>query len=273
MRILALLCLLLPVVAFSQPTDSVIARHNHLTFESGYARLANFDNVGSPLAYAASTAPLGGAFEYVTDSTRFTLNGSFVLSLFNASTMSDPYSSTTNFRKAYFIYANLDVRYVHALGPLFSTPVQVWVGGAFSNMAFGRRYSYDGENSSALEGSGSGEGSSSLDATADFLYSPVPQHHLRASVTLPIVAYIARPAFGLWDGNASLFGFPFDGRVQVIGSFWSWRIALEYEYELSEYFLSGIRLSDFYYHYPRFDWSSSTAESEVSAYFSWRFHF
>ncbi|HWF44762.1 MAG TPA: hypothetical protein VG537_08985 [Candidatus Kapabacteria bacterium] len=246
---------------------------NRLTFELGYARLANFDNVGSPLPYAAAALPIGGTYEYIGEHDRHTLEGSAIVSLINAPTMSNRYSSATDLRKAYFVFLDMQYRYVRDLMPLFSTSIELFIGGSLETIIFGRRYNYYGGDFSSIQGSGSGEVSSALAPSADLFYALSQDQRLRASLSIPIFAYIARPGYGLLNGNTSVSGYSYDGRFQFIGSFWSWHIAIEYERDLSKYFMAGLRFSTLYYRYPRFDWVSSTAENEAKAYISWRFHF
>ena len=264
------------ILLFAAPVargQDTLPLRNRLTFELGYARLANFDNVGSPLSYAAGSLPIGGAYEYLGEHDRHTLEGSAIVSLINAPTMSDRYSSAEDFRKAYFVFLDMQYRYVRQLMPIFSTPIELYVGGSLETIIFGRKYNYYGGDLSSIQGSGSGEYSTALAPTADLLYSLSDDQRLRASLSVPIFAYIARPGYGLLNGNTSVLGYSYDGRFEFIGSFWSWHVAVEYERDLSRYFLAGLRFSTMYYRYPRFDWVSSTAKNEAKAFISWRFHF
>jgi hypothetical protein len=245
---------------------------NRLTFELGFARLANFDNVSSPLPYAADALPIGGAYEYIGEHDRHTLEGSTIVSLINAPTMSDRYSSSSDFRKAYFAFLDMRYKYVRDLMPFFSSPIELFVGGSLETIAFGRKYNYLGGDLSSIEGYGSGEASSSLCPTADLFYALPNDQHLHASIAIPLFAYIARPGYGLLNGNNSIFGLAYNGRFQFIGSFWGWHLVLEYQRELSRYFVAGLQLTSLYYRYPRFDWVSETAENDAMAFISWRFH-
>jgi hypothetical protein len=264
--VMVLLCLDAPRIgAQGFPADST--HHFRLALDLGGGSIASYDNFGSPLTYSGPTVPIGGAIEYVTPNVRHTLEGISIISLFNAGTLASQNTKAVG-DQVYFGFADLRYRFTHVTGVIGSTGIQASLGGEWDNFLFVRGYDYYGN---LAVGSLSAEASSGIAAACDLTYMIGSDHRFRASLSLPLLALVIRPAYGFINGNASIFSYPAETRFEPIGVMWSWRLGLDYDYELSRPFLLGLHFHELYYRYPLFAWRAVGAESDVALNIAWRF--
>ncbi|HZK76044.1 MAG TPA: hypothetical protein VFD13_03970 [Candidatus Kapabacteria bacterium] len=254
--------------AFAQGFADDSSHHFRLALELGYGSIASYDNMGSPLPYSGITVPIGGTIEYVTPNVRHLLECIGIISLGNAAAMTDQYSSATDGRNVAYGFGDFRYRFTHYLTTIGSTNIRLSVGGEWDNLIFGRGYNYYGDWSG---GSASGEASSGIAAAADLTYAIGNDHRFRGSVSLPLVAYVLRPAYGYINGNTSIFGFSPQSRIEPIGAMWSWRVGFDYDYAISRPFLLGLHFHELYYQYPMLAWRAVAAENELDVALTWRF--
>jgi hypothetical protein len=254
--------------AFAQGFADDSSHHFRLALELGGGSIASYDNMGSPLPYSGITLPLGGTIEYITPNVRHLLEGVGILSLGNAAPMTDRYSSATDGRNIAYGFGDFRYRFTHYLTDLGSTNIHLSVGGEWDNIVFGRGYNYYGNWAG---GSASGEASSGLAAAADVTYAIGTDHRFRGSVSLPLIAFVLRPAYGLINGNTSILGYSLQSRFEPIGTMWSWRVGFDYDYAISRLFLLGLHFHELYYQYPMLAWRAVGAESDLDMALTWRF--
>ena len=217
--------------------------HFGLSLLLGYGSIASYDNVGSPLPYSGITAPIGGEIEYVTPNVRHLFSVIGISSLGNAANLTNQYSNNVgNYNNASYLFGDLRYRFTHYLTDISSSGIHVSIGGEWENIVFARAYNYSSDFNYAW---GSLEFSSTLAAPTDLTYAIGNDHLFRASVSLPLVAFVMRPAYGFVNGNTSLFSYPSEGikleeQVEPIGTMWSWRIGFDYDYAISGPFLLGL---------------------------------
>ena len=255
--------------AIGQGCSDDTSHHFRLSLLIGGGSIASYDNVGSPLPYSAMTYPLGGEIEYVTPKVRHLLSGIGIISLGNAENLTDQFFVGNPYRKAYFAFADLRYRFTHYLTDIGSTGIHFSVGGEWENLIFGRVYDYSGNLSRS---SGSGEASSGVAAACDFTYEIAAGHRLGASLSLPLAALVFRPPYGFINGNTSLFSYPVETQLEPIGTMWSWRVGLDYDYVISGPFLLGLHFHELYYQYPMLAWRAIGAENDLVLDVTWRFN-
>ncbi len=246
--------------------DSV--KHYRLSLLLGAGSIASYDNMGSPLPYSGITLPIGGTIEYVTPNVRHLLECVGIISLGNAAPMTDQYSSSTDGRNIAYGFGDLRYRFTHYLTDIGRTGLHLSVGGEWDNLFFVRAYNYYGNWAG---GSGSGEASSGLAAAADLTYSLGSDQRFRGSVSVPLIAYVLRPAYGYINGNTSIYGYSPQSRFEPIGTMWSWRVGFDYDYAISRPFLLGLHFHELYYQYPMLTWRTVGAENDLDLALTWRF--
>jgi hypothetical protein len=245
------------------PNDTT--RHFRFSLLIGYGSIASYDNFGSPLPYSGITTPLGGEIEYVTPNVRHLFSVIGITSLGNAANLTNQYSDNAeNYNNATYAFGDVRYRFTHYLTDLGSTGIHLSIGGEWENMAFIRGYNYEEDFN---VGSGSGEFSSALAAAADLTYERDNIHFLTASLSLPLLAFVVRPAYGFFEGNNLELG----ERFEPIGTMWSWRIGFDYDYAISGPFLLGLHFHEFYYNYPMYLWRGVGAENDLTFVATWRF--
>jgi hypothetical protein len=266
---ISLLTLFAASNAMAQGVSEDTSHHFRISLLIGGGSIASYDNFGSPEPYSGTTYPIGGEIEYITPNVRHLLSGIGIISLGNAANLTDQNHFDNPDRKAYYAFADLRYRFTHYLTDIGSTGVRLSIGGEWDNLAFGRVYDYSGNLTSS---SGSGEASSGIAAACDFTYEIATDHRLGASISLPLAALVFRPAYGFINGNTSLFSFPLEDRFELIGTMWSWRIGLDYDYAISEPFLLGLHFHELYYQYPMLAWRAVGAENDLVLDVMWRFN-
>ena len=274
LKLFFLFCLLgTSRTTFSQGFSSDTSHHFHFTLLLGYGSIASYDNFGSQLPYSGVTVPIGGEIEYITPNVRHLFSVTGITSLGNAAKLTDQYSNNAeDYQNIIYAFADVQYRFTHCLTDIRSTGIHVSIGGEWDNIAFGRSYNY-ATNLDAS--SGSGEISSSLAAAADFTYKYENNHRFRASLSLPLLAFVVRPAYGFINGNSS-FTYASEyirlqQQLEPIGTMFSWRIGLDYDYMLSSIFLLGLHFQELYYNYPMLLWRGVGAENELTLSGTWRF--
>src|ERR1041385_512850 len=198
--ILTVTLLVVPICARPQAFAADSTRHLHISFSFGEGHIASFDNVGSPLPYAGGIAPIAGSIEYLTPTYRHLIALSGILSFANGSPMKE---AVTDYGDRRIQYGFLDLRYRYTRYYRDVGPITLLLGGEWDNALFARVYDYYGNLTFT---SGSGELTSSIDAAADLTYCAGEVHRLRASLSLPLVSGVWRPAYGFENGNNSFFG-------------------------------------------------------------------
>jgi hypothetical protein len=246
------------------PSDT--SHHFRLTALVGYGSIASYDNFGSPLPYSGVTVPIGGEIEYITPNVRHLFSVVGITSVGNATNLTNQYSdNATDYNNASYAFADVRYRFTHYLTDLGSTGIHLSIGGEWDNVAFIRGYNYEEDFNTE---SGSGEFSSSLAVAADLTYERENIHFFTASVSLPIVAFVLRPAYGLTSGN----NYELEEGFEPIGTMWSWRIGIDYDYQLSSVLLLGLHFEELYYNYPMQLWRGVGAENDLTIAGTWRFN-
>jgi hypothetical protein len=264
---------LVAIRASAQGFADDTTHHYRLSLLLGYGSIASYDNIGSPLPYSGITFPIGGEIEYVTPNVRHLFSVIGITSVGNAANLTDQYTGILNDQKVYYVFGDIRYRFTHYLTDIGSTGIHLSVGGEWENLFFLRAYDYSGDFST---GSGSVDISSGLAAAADLTYAIGSDHLFRASVSLPLVAFVLRPAYGYINGNTSLFSYPSEGikfeeQFEPIGTMWSWRVGFDYDYAISAPFLLGLHFHELYYQYPMLAWRTIGAENDLVLDITWRF--
>lgn len=266
-RFILLIAVLLAFTAAAHAQDS--SKHNAIGIGIVGESIASHDLVGSPLIYAGPGFGVHAMYLHRDSSELQHAVIGLTLAPLSAN-VSDPVYGSTHLAIA--ALAELRYGYERSVRSLSTREVQSYAGAALSSSLFLRRYYYR-QNVQSDIGSASGEGVISLDAVASALHDFGSDTRASFTLRLPLVAYVARPAWGLSPGfdESYLSWLLRIGAVKVLGQYAAWGLELNAERDLGSYFRVELSFHNDYFHFKRDEWPSSSIRTYGIVSLQWRF--